>query len=80
MSDDFAGGYRHATDRVAGTAIAECPNIDEDPEEHLSITVEYEDAADADLLGDLLGAFPECGECGAELEALSQEEPVEVLK
>lgn len=74
------GGRRHATDRVDGTVIAECPNIDEDPEEHLSFEVEYSDAADTTIFDELMETWPECGECGAELDAVHQQEPTEVIE
>jgi len=76
MTDD----HRHATDRVTGTAIAECPNIRRDPEAHLTICLEYSDAADTDIFAELMNAYPECGECGAELDAAHQQEPAEVIQ
>lgn len=71
--------HRLSTDRVDGTVVAECPNIDEDPTAHLSVTVEYEDAADTEIFEELLDTWTACGECGAELQALHQQEPTEVL-
>ena len=76
MSD----GHRHSTDRVDGTVVAECPNIEDDPEAHLSFVADYSDAADTTIFEELLETFPECGECGAELQALHQQEPTEVLE
>lgn len=73
-------GHRHATDCVDGTVVAECPNIEEDPESHLSFTADYGDAADTDIFEELLDAFPTCGECGSELQAIHQQEPAEVLE
>ena len=73
-------GHRLGTDRVDGVLTAECPNIADDPEEHLAITVEYEDAADTTIFEELMETFPECGECGAELQALNQQQPSEVLE
>jgi hypothetical protein len=72
--------YSHATDRVDGTVVAECPNIEDDPELHLSFTVEYSDAADTEIFTELMDEWPACGECGAELQAIHQQEPSEVLE
>ena len=71
---------RHATDRVDGTIVAECPNLKDDPESHLHITAEYEDAADTDIFDAVMEAWPECGECGAELDAIHHQEATEVLE
>jgi len=71
---------RHAADRVDGTVVAECPNLDDDPEAHLSFTVEYGDAADTEIFDELMDTWPACGECGAELDAIHQQEPAEVLE
>jgi hypothetical protein len=71
---------RLATDRVDGTVIAECPNIGDDPEAHLSFTVDYSDAADTDIFNELMEEWPACGECGAELDAIHQQEPTQVLE
>jgi len=73
-------GHRHATDRVDGVVIAECPNLDDDPEAHLSFTVEYSDAADTEIFRELMDEWPACGECGAELDAIHQQEPSEVIE
>jgi len=72
--------YKHNTDRVDGTVIAECPNIEDDPETHLSFTVDYSDAADTTIFGELMDQWPECGECGAELQAIHEQEPSEVIE
>jgi len=72
--------HKHATDRVDGTVIAECPNIDDDPDAHLSFVVEYSDAADTDIFEEVMDEWPDCGECGAELDAVHQQEPHEVLE
>jgi len=72
--------HRHATDRADGTVVAECPNIEDDPEAHLSFTVEYSDSADTGIFNELMDAWPTCGECGAELQAMHQQEPSEVLE
>lgn len=76
----MTSGHRHATDRVEGAIVAECPNIEDDPEAHLSIEVEYEAAADTSIFEELLETWPACGECGAELQSLHQHEPTEVLE
>ena len=73
-------GHRHATDRIDGTVVAECPNIEDDPEEHLSFSVEYSDSADTEIFNELMDTWPACGECGAELQAIHQQEPSEVLE
>jgi len=72
--------HRHATDRVDGTVVAECPNIEDDPEEHLSFEVAYSDSADTGIFDELMDTWPTCGECGAELDAMHQQEPSEVLE
>jgi len=72
--------YKHNTDRVDGTVIAECPNIDDDPEAHLSFEVDYSDAADTDVFDELMDTWPECGECGAELQSIHQQELSEVIE
>ena len=72
--------YRHATDRVDGVIVAECPNIDDNPETHLSFTVEYSDAIGAELFEELMDEWPSCGECGAELDAIHKQEQTEVLE
>ena len=72
--------HKHRTDRVDGTVVAECPNIDADPETHLSFVVEYEDAADTELFDELMNTWPVCGECGAELNAIHQKTQSEVLE
>jgi hypothetical protein len=75
------GGSRHATDRVDGTLIAECPNATAPDDDHLQIEVNYEDAADAaaELVADIRETWPDCGECGATLQWLDASEPVEVM-
>lgn len=75
----MSGGYRHATDRVDGTIIAECPNKEHPDDDHLSATVEYEDAADTEIFDEFNEAFSTCGVCGAELEVIGQQEPTEVI-
>jgi len=72
--------HRHATDRVDGTVVAECPNIGDDPEAHLSFEIEYTDAVNTDIFDELMDTWPTCGECGAELQAIHQQEPSEVLE
>jgi hypothetical protein len=71
--------HRHNTDRTDGRIVAECPNIDNDPNRHLSIEVEYETAVGDDVLDDLTEAWSECGHCGAELDVIDYREPTEVL-
>ena len=73
-------GHRHATDRVDGVIIAECPNKEYPDDDHLTAIVEYEDAVDNDLLETFKSAWDTCGKCGAELDVVSQEEPSEVLR
>jgi hypothetical protein len=72
--------YRHSTDRVDGTIIAECPHLDEAPEQHLRIEMDYETSVGDDVLDDLVEAWPECGECGAELDVLDFREQTEVIE
>jgi len=76
MSD----GHRHATDRTDGTIIAECPNLSDDPDAHLSVEISYETAVGDDVLDDLLAMVSECRECGAELDVLDYRAPTEVLE
>ena len=73
-------GHRHGTDRVDGVVIAECPNLADDPERHLRFEVEYHDSADTELFSELMDEWPACGECGAELDVIHQQEPSEVLE
>jgi len=73
-------GHKHRTDCVDGTVIAECPNIEDDPEAHLSFTVEYSDAEGTEIFAELMDTWPNCGECGAELQAMHQQEPSEVIE
>lgn len=72
--------HRHATDRVDGTIIAECPNKEHDFDGHLSATVEYEDSALTNLFEEFSEAFDTCGECGEELEIIGSQEPSEVIE
>lgn len=67
--------HRHATDRVDGLIIAECPNGCD-----ISIGVEYSDAAENDVLADLKDMIETCHTCGAEMTYVQQEEPSEVLE
>lgn len=70
---------RHATDRVDGQIIAECPNKDCPDDDQLAVEVEYHDAVDNDLLETFQEAFPTCGKCGADLDFVGQERPHEIL-
>jgi len=72
--------HKHNTDRVDGEVIGECPNIEDDPETHLSYRVEYSDTVDTGIFEELVETFPSCGECGAELDVIHQQEPAEVLE
>jgi hypothetical protein len=74
------GGHRLATDRVDGTLLAECPNAECEDDDHLQVEIDYEHAVDNDLADTFIDAFPECGECAAELNVIAQETPVEVLE
>jgi hypothetical protein len=74
-----SSGYRHATDRVDGTIVAECPNKEFPDDDHLTVVVDYEDAAGNDFLDEFRDAWSHCGECGAKLDVLQQETPAEVL-
>lgn len=76
----MTGGHRHSTDRVDGTIIGECPNVDDDPEEHLLIEIEYRDAADTDTFEEFMDEFSYCWGCGAELDYIHQQEQSEVLE
>lgn len=66
--------HQHATDRVDGMALATCPN-DCDVE----IELEYQDAADNEILEDLKEIMRTCQVCGEEMEFIIHEEPTEVL-
>ena len=70
---------RHATDRTNGTVIAECPHVADNPETHLSFTVTYSDT-DTAIFDELMDAWPTCIECGAELDAVHQQAPAEVME
>ena len=72
--------HRHKTDRADGTVIAECPNLEDDPENHLSFEIEYQDAADTEIFEELMAQWPACGECGADLDAIHHQQPREVLE
>lgn len=65
--------HRHATDRIDGQMIAECPNGCSSWE--ISMTKATES------LGELIiDEFRECPECGAEMDTISQETNSEVLE
>lgn len=67
-------GHRHATDRVDGRAVAECPN------ECQVVDIEYGHAVEtADVLAKLKALAETCAHCGAEMDHLVYEEPSEVL-
>jgi hypothetical protein len=70
---------RHATDHTNGTVIAMCPHVADDPEAHLSFTVQYSDT-DTAIFDELMDAWPTCTRCGAELNAVHHQEPAEVLE
>lgn len=67
-------GHKHATDRVEGVIAAECPEGCD-----VSVTVEYGDAEDNEVLADLKKLISTCRSCGADMAYLQKEEPVEVL-
>ena len=72
----MASDYQHDTDRVDGTALATCTDCDE-----YSASVEYESAADDDVLADLKRLVSdECPHCGGDVAFMEQEQPVEVLE
>lgn len=67
-------GHRHATDRVDGRAVAECPNGCQ------VLNVEYSHAvATADILDELRALAETCAHCGTEMDHFVYEEPSEVL-
>ena len=68
--------YKHATDRVDGTIIADCIECDE-----YNIIVEYETAVDDDVLADFKQVVSEtCPHCGGTVGTVKQETPTEVLE
>lgn len=67
--------HRHATDRVDGKILAECPNGCD-----VSVIVEYSNAdPQADKLEAITDVLDTCPECGAELDSIRFEEPAEVI-
>lgn len=72
--------HRLATDRVDGTIVAECPNKEYPDDDHLTVAVEYEEAAINTLVEEFIDAFETCGECGADLDYVAEERPSEVLE
>jgi len=68
-------GHRHSTDRVEGVVIAECPEGCD-----ISLTLEYSDAQDNEVLADLKEMISTCHTCGAEMTYIQQEEPEETLE
>lgn len=64
---------RHATDRIDGTMLAECPNGCQSWELEISTSKHSLDEVVPD-------AFRECSVCGAEMDTISQEQPSEVLE
>lgn len=67
-------GHRHATDRVDGMIVAECP------EGHQSVELEYGTAVDDDVLADFKELAGTCSHCGAEMNMIQHETPTEVLE
>jgi hypothetical protein len=73
-------GHKHGTDRVDVTILAECPNTVTHGDEHLRIEAEFGRAKDAEIVKEeLVEVYPECGECGADLDVIVHSEPSEVL-
>jgi len=67
--------HRHATDRVDGTALANCTDCDE-----YSATVEYESAVDDNVLEDLKKLVGDtCPHCGGDVAFIESKQPSEVL-
>lgn len=67
--------HRHATDRVDGTILAECPN-----ECDVAAVVQYSNAdPEADALGEITEVLVTCPECGDELDTIRYEESSEVI-
>lgn len=71
MSDKVEGAsYRHATDLIDGTMIAECPNGCQSWELKVGTSELFLD----ELVPD---EFCECSVCGAEMDTIAQETPSE---
>lgn len=70
---------RHATDRVDGKIVAQCPNAEHQDDPHLQVQAQYDDAASNGLMETFKDAWDVCGECGAKLDYVAQETPSEVL-
>jgi len=66
--------HEHATDRVEGAIVAECPEGCD-----VSVTLEYGDAEDNDILDDLKEIISTCRNCGADMGYVQHEQPEEVL-
>lgn len=67
-------GHKHATDKVEGVIVAECPEGCD-----ISVTLEYEESQENEILRDLKELISECHTCGADMSYLQKEEPAEVL-
>jgi len=68
--------YKHETDRVDGTALATCRQCDE-----YGVSVDYESAADDDVLADLKQLVSdECPHCGSDVAFMESQQPSEVLE
>lgn len=67
-------GHKHATDKVEGVIVAECPNGCD-----ISVTLEYGAAEQNEVLEDLKELISTCHTCGADMSYLQKEEPAEVL-
>jgi|GEM_PF-1968562 len=72
--------HRHATDRVDGVIIAECPNKQHEDDGHLLVEADYGMCANDELADKILESIPNsCGACGEKVDYIRHQEPSEVL-
>lgn len=67
-------GHKHETDIVEGVIVAECPEGCD-----ISVTLEYEESQENEILRDLKELISECHTCGADMAYMKQEQPKEEL-
>lgn len=64
--------YRHATDRIDGKAVAECPNGCQSWQISVNTSIPFEELFEPELT--------ECSHCGADMDVITHEIPSEVLR
>jgi hypothetical protein len=73
--------HKHATDREDVTIIAECPNVEGSADDHLQINAQVGKAKNVEAVKEEpVKGWPQCGECGSELDVVALSEPSEVIE